>query len=287
MTTPRSHVKRPLSSALALATPSSASSASRLSATSKATPPPPNTAARLARCYPPDPAVYQSAVRCFYRDYRQVAAVWRQCNVDCTAAVQSMANGWLQLAEQCGAAGADWGVFAQQPAVRQAVERETQKQIHSASEAATRCMADLLDCYTTLAALAHSLHSGHDDWLNAAVLSVAGVESSEQQTDERLSCPLFDRGSCSFSDFLPMADELLAMHRKELTLKQSMLAHTVEIAAQSATTVAGGSVSDVRAVLEQYLSCWTLEPFLQAERIEHIARVWQTDCPAVATGSST
>ena len=27
------------------------------------------------------------------------------------------------------------------------------------------------------------------------------------------------------------------------------------------------------------MSCWTLEPFLQAERIEEIGRVWQTECP--------
>lgn len=213
--------------------------------------------------------------------------MWRQCNLDCTSAVQSVANHWLQLAEQCGATGANsWGVFAQQPAVKQAVERETRRQIRSASDQAARCMTDLVDCYATLQSLTHSLHSQHDLWINALSTSAAHSELSEQQADDSLSCPLFDRGTCSMSDFVAMADELLAMLRKELTLKQAMMEHKMEIVLQTADA-ADSSVSDTRAVLEQYMSCWTLEPFLQAERIEEIGRVWQTECPAVATGAAT
>ena len=289
MSTPRSHARRPLSSALSLAATPSTSSASKLTTAAKSASSPPTFTAQLARCYPPDPAVYQSAVRSFYHGYRDVVSVWRQCNIDCTAAVQSVANGWLQLAEQCGPAGGDWGVFTQQPAVRQAVERETRRQMRAASESANAHLSELVECYSTLLSLTRSLHSAHDSWINTAVASLAassdGQLSEQQASDEWLSCPLFERGSRALSDFLPLADELLAMHRKELALKQAMLAHTVELAQQ--TGAESGGVSDTRAVLEQYMSCWTLEPFLQAERIEEIGRVWQTECPATATGSST
>jgi len=278
MSTPRSTVKRPLSSALSLAATPSTSSATKLSAAASKSTPLPTSAAQLARCYPPDPAVHQSAVRSFYHSYRDVASLWRQCNLDCTACVQSVSNQWLQLSEH---ASGDWGVFAQQPAVRQAVERETRKQILSSSDAARRCMSDLTECYATLQSVTRSLHAQHDRWVNTAAVAAAGEELSEQQAEEWLGCPLFDRGSCSMTDFLAMADELLAMYRKELALKQSMLAHILDM------PVSGSSVSDVRAVLEQYMSCWTLEPFLQAARMEEIGRVWQTECPAVATGAAT
>ena len=287
MSTPRWGVKRPLSSALSLVAAPPTSSAQQLTASFKSASPPPSSAAQLARCYPPDPAVYQSAVRSFYHSYRDVTSLWRQCNIDCTAAGQSVANGCLQLTEQCGSASGDWGIFARHPAVRQAVERETQKQIRSASDEANRCMTDLLDCYATLQSATCSLHSQHDQWINTAVLAASHTDLSEQQADDWLSCPLFDRGSCSMSDFLGLADELLAMHRKELTLKQAMLTHMLEIAQQGAADGSGGAASDMRSMLEQYMSCWTLEPFLQAVRMEEIDRVWQTECPAVATGSLT
>ena len=212
--------------------------------------------------------------------------MWRQCNIECTAAVQSVANGWLQLAEQCGgggsgsgmggAAGSDWGVFNRHPAVRQAVERETRAQMRRASEAADRHMLELVDCYSTLLALTASLHAAHDQWMNAA----ASVSAGGQQ--DWLSCPLFERGSCPLSAFPAMADTLLAMYRKELALKRAMMAH---IEQQTVADTGGGS--DTRAVLEQYMVCWTLEPFLQAERIEEIGRVWQTECPAIAIGAAT
>ena len=285
MSTPRSHVRRPLSSALSLATaPASTSSSSAFKAAS----PQPTSTSRLARCYPPSPAVHQSSVRSFYQHYRDVAAVWRQCNLDCTAAVQSIANSWLQLAEQCHAASGDWGVFAQQPAVRQAVERQTRQQLHNAIDEATERMSELTDCYATLQSASRSLHSQHEQWLNA-VLAATDERQSEQQAEDWLSCPLFDRGSCSMSAFLPLADELLAMYRKELTLKQATLAHIVDIARQTSTVTAAStdSVSATRVVLEQYMSCWTLEPFLQAEHIEEIGRVWQSECPTVATGAAS
>ena len=285
MSTPRSHVKRAL--APALSTAPAPSSATKPTSATKSAPLASSTAARLARCYPPDPTVYQSAVRSFYHNYREVVALWRQCNLSCTAAVQSVSNGCLQLIE---GAGQDWGVFAQQPAVRQAVEREARKQIRKAQEEAEDCMSELLDSYSALHDSTRALQSRHDEWLNtAASIAAAGAELSEEQADEWLGCPLFERGNCAMSEFVAMADELLAMHRKELALKRTMLQHVASIAAQQtgANASAAGGVSELRVVLEQYMSCWTLEPFLHAERIEEIARIWQTECPAVATGAAS
>jgi len=188
-------------------------------------------------------------LRHYCSDVELLRSHWSSISQQSTTILQSLLHQWVE------SQSLDWGFLSNQQQLRSKLFNQLHHHRHQLLHQLEASVTDLHHLYQQLHNKQQLLQSHWEsDWNEELLID-------------------FNKSS-SVSLLIRSAAELTRMYRQELTLKSTILSQLKQQFASSSPSTDPLFSSDL---LDEFLSCWLLEPFLVTARISEIDKIWKSE----------